>query len=230
MSPISDASISKTLQNIFQRGAHFIPDEFTGTGAPGNYLEFLFGVDGGNQDMPDTGNWELKFHGGKSLMTLFHLQSAPRGSLRGLVDDFGWLDAKGRTSFRHTIRGGREPSIHGFYVVNEDSKIIVRNINSQTGPVPYWTHDALINRFASKFRKLIVVSGEKNGREILFNHADLFQEPQTTRFIRAIEEGLVAIDFDARTTDGSGLRDHGTKFRINYSDLPFLYHHQRRIP
>lgn len=95
MSPISDASISKTLQNIFQRGAHFIPDEFTGTGAPGNYLEFLFGVDGGNQDMPDTGNWELKFHGGKSLMTLFHLQSAPRGSLRGLVDDFGWLDAKG---------------------------------------------------------------------------------------------------------------------------------------
>ncbi len=35
----------------------------------------------------------------------------------------------------------------------------------------------------------------------------------------------MAIDFDARTTDGSGLglRDHGTKFRINIDDLQHLY-------
>ncbi|AIC11353.1 hypothetical protein D934_08125 [Xylella fastidiosa subsp. sandyi Ann-1] len=41
----------------------------------------------------------------------------------------------------------------------------------------------------------------------------------------------MAIDFDARTTDGSGLglRDHGTKFRINIDDLQHLYGKNKRF-
>ena len=93
----------------------------------------------------------------------------------------------------------------------------------------YWPHDLLITRFASKFRRLVVVSGERLERQIRYARADLFAEPRITQLIKAIEIGLIAIDFDARTSSGHGLRDHGTKFRINYRDLPYLYYHHDEI-
>ena len=38
------------------------------------------------------------------------------------------------------------------------------------------------------------------------------------RFIQAIRDGKIYIDFDARTG-----HNHGTKFRIKYNDIPSLY-------
>ena len=38
------------------------------------------------------------------------------------------------------------------------------------------------------------------------------------KFIQAIRDGKIYIDFDARTG-----HNHGTKFRIRYSDIPSLY-------
>ncbi|MGC6485557.1 MAG: MvaI/BcnI family restriction endonuclease [Candidatus Puniceispirillales bacterium] len=229
MSPISNIDLSKTVQRIINDEWQSIPDSFTGTGAPGNFLEHLFGIDGGNFDTPDTGNWELKFHGGGSLLTLFHQQSFPKGNLHKIVRGFGWEDNNGYTSFRHTIRGGNVSTGRGFYITNENAQINVKNVETGDKVLAYWPHDILMTRFASKFRRLVVVSGERRDRLIRFQYADIFKEPKTSQFIQAIEEGVVAIDFDARTTDGRGLRDHGTKFRINFRDLPLLYHHYRRI-
>ena len=136
---------------------------------------------------------------------------------------------KGFIAFRHTIRGGDEATARGFFVTNYDEQIQVRNINAKEKVLAYWPHDLLINRFASKFRRLVVVSGERLDRQIRYARADLFTEPRITQLIKAIEIGLIAIDFDARTSSGHGLRDHGTKFRINYRDLPYLYYHHDEI-
>ena len=38
------------------------------------------------------------------------------------------------------------------------------------------------------------------------------------KFIDAIEDGFVYVDFDARTG-----HNHGTKFRINFKDIPKVY-------
>ena len=38
------------------------------------------------------------------------------------------------------------------------------------------------------------------------------------KFIDAIESGFVYVDFDARTG-----HNHGTKFRINFKDIPKVY-------
>ena len=50
-------------------------------------------------------------------------------------------------------------------------------------------------------------------------------------FCNALEKGVVYIDFDARTQkgEGSALRNHGTKFRVNISDIGSLYRFSKKI-
>lgn len=38
------------------------------------------------------------------------------------------------------------------------------------------------------------------------------------KFINAVEDGCLYVDFDARTG-----HNHGTKFRINFKDIPKVY-------
>lgn len=94
---------------------------------------------------------------------------------------------------------------------------------------PYWTHDRLLNAFASKFRRLIVVKGRKRRDQVRYDVAHLYWEPRVTLFVGAVERGVVAIDFDARTNNGRGLRNHGTKFRVEYDDLRHLYANRQKF-
>ncbi|MEG9884594.1 MAG: MvaI/BcnI family restriction endonuclease [Hyphomicrobiales bacterium] len=59
---------------------------------------------------------------------------------------------------------------------------------------------------------------------VKYGNARLCWEPNATGFINAIDQGIIAIDFDAHTqATGRGLRDHGTKFRIKPDGLERLY-------
>lgn len=173
-----------------------------------------------NRDTPDSGKWELKFHSGTSLLTLFHKTPEPKNNMHSIVRTFGWPDAQSRTSFRHTIFG-RSP--RGFVVVNENSRIIVRNTEVSDVLPPYWTHNTLINAFVYKLRRLAVVHGERKAGKVRYLSARLHWEPDSSRFINALVTGMIAIDFDARTTETDALRDHGTKFRIAIENLKYLY-------
>lgn len=224
MASVTDADLYARLRGVLERGWVKIPDRhgYRGTGAPGNMLEELLGLKTSNLDTPDAGKWEIKFHSRTALLTLFHLEAKPPGHMHQMVRKFGWPDQKGRISFRHTIKGR---SSMGFYVTNESNRITVRNDSHGNDMVwPYWTHDALMNAFASKFRRLIVVKGRKSRGKVKYELAHLYREPQITLFVGAIASGSVAIDFDARTQNGHGLRNHGTKFRVQYNDLKHLYH------
>ena len=153
MTPMSDDELFYRLRELIGRGWIDIPDNpgYGGTGAPGILLEELLGIRGGNLDIPDAGRWELKFHSRKSLLTLFHLEAEPRGHMRQMVRRFGWKDAQGRTSFRHTIRGS---SAMGFSVSNENSRIVIRNDSAPDMVQPYWTHDRLYQRICLKAQKV----------------------------------------------------------------------------
>ena len=83
-------------------------------------LEDLLEVNANNRDTPDLNDWEIKFHGGNALITLFHKDPEPRGIIRNMVHGYGWEDDKRRISFRHTIKGRSE---RGFVVVNERDRI-----------------------------------------------------------------------------------------------------------
>ena len=226
MVAISDAVFFARLKTVIEQGWIQIPDRrgYGGSGGPGLLLEEMIGIDPNNRDGPDTGIWELKYHGGTAPITLFHLTPQPKGNMHNVVRGYGWPDTRGRTSFRHTIWG---KSPRGFYVVNEANQIIVRNEAQGIHPdiiPPCWTHDSLINAFIYKLRRLAVVQGKKRGGQVRYETAHLHWEPNASGFIRAIERGMIAIDFDARTNlEGQSLRDHGTKFRVKLDDLRHLY-------
>lgn len=224
---LSDNETFERVRDILSSGWHDLSDySYGGTGAPGKILEELLGVDGQNFDIPDAGKWEVKFHSGSALLTLFHLEAQPKGYLHHIVREFGWTNPKGGLSFRHTIRGRSD---RGFYVADEADRITVRNDSTSDMTWPYWTHDDLINAFVSKFRRLIVVKGVKRNGRVRYDTAHVYREPQSRLFVNAMPSGIVAIEFDARTSNGRGLRNHGTKFRIAYDDLSRLYHYSKRL-
>lgn len=63
----------------------------------------------------------------------------------------------------------------------------------------------------------MAVCGErrtKDGiKQVKYEAARLVWEPDATSFVDMIANGTVAIDVDARTNNGRGLRNQGTKFR-----------------
>lgn len=229
--PKSSTATFKVINEVLKMGWLDMPDEksYQGTGAPGRLLEKLLGIAENNNDGPDLNDWEIKYHGGGTLITLLHKSPEPWGIMNTIVHEHGW-PAKENISFRHTLKGGE--SDRGFYIVNEPDRIVVRNRHKDI-VVPYWTHDILLNAAGSKLRRLIIVDGQykKTQRKVIYTGATAYWGFKITDFAAAVAKGAVRIDFDARTTKGRGtpLRDHGTKFRVSSDDLSSLYEHRKKI-
>ena len=227
--PQSSKTAFKVIREIIQMGYVDIPPKFNGAGAPGNTLEFLLDVKENNNDSPDLLDWEIKFHGGNALLTLFHKDPEPRGIINNVVNTYGWENKKGQISFRHTIKGKSE---RGFEIINTNNRIEVIN-NDKKDITPYWTHNTILNAIGSKLRRLILVHGgvNKGERKVIYNSATAYWDLNLLGICEAIERGTIYIDFDARTTGvkGTSLRNHGTKFRIHINDIGVLYENSIEI-
>lgn len=200
---------------------------YNGTGGPGNFLEDLIGLTAGNQDIADIIGWEVKYFTAKTnLITLFHKEPGPAGIVRYMVSKYGWKDAKGRLSFRHTISGRSDR----FQVVTDAGNVIIRPLKGN-GPVPMWTHDTLLNIAGGKLRRLLLVKGERKGRNVRFFYADCFENLHLTLLIAELAQGTLAVDFDAREAKpgSKGLRNHGTKFRVRPDNVCRLYLKKERF-
>lgn len=228
--PRSKREMISRLNEVLEAGWQEMPPgpkRYNGAGGPGNYLEDLLGLSAGNQDIPDCVGWEVKFYTPKTaLMTLFHKEPDSKDILRYFVSKYGWKDKQGRLSFRHTIKGASDR----FKVVNDSGNIVVRPLKGK-GPVPKWTHDTLLNVAGGKLRRLVAVQGRRQGRLVKFDYADLFEDLHITHLIKDIVSGKIAVDFDVREKEAGAkvLRNHGTKFRIQPSNLARLYEKHRRL-
>jgi hypothetical protein len=222
--PKSSKETFDLIKEIIDMGEVDIPQKYIGnTGAPGNTLEFLMDVQENNFDSPDYRDWEMKFHGGSSLITLLHKEPEPKGIINEMVDVFGWPNEKGQLSFRHTF-GGASPL--GFFVENNEGRVYIKNRNNPSF-VAFWEHNALLNTWAAKLRRLILLEGdviEKKTR-VIYKRAYAFWDLRLLDICGLIQDGTIRIDFDARTREGigSGIRNHGTKLRIDIRDIPKLY-------
>ena len=228
--PKNRGALFDAVRTLIEHGWYEMPDErrYRGTSGPGNYLEDLLGLKAGNKDIPDAVGWELKWFTAKtSLITLFHkTPDGPQNVMRYLVRKHGWKDDKGRMSFRHTIKGKSDR----FRVFDDDNRITVRPLKGN-GIVPYWSQDVLVGAVGGKLRRLLLVFGERKGRQVRFLRADAFETFLLSEFVYELTRGGIAIDFDAReATPGSpGLRDHGTKFRIPPDSICRLYAKKERL-
>lgn len=227
--PQSFRNASALVRDIIRMGEIPIPDQFRGDGAPGNTLEHLLNVNRNNYDSPDYLDWEIKFHGGTSLLTFFHKEPQPRGGLTSFVERYGWPGANDQISFRHTISGS---SPRGFIITNANDRISIANVTDPALEV-YWTHNTILSAFGAKLRRLILINGRVNkvARTVIYNNATAYWDLNLLGICEAIENGTIYIDFDCRTTRGRGtaLRNHGTKFRINVDNIGVIYENFRVI-
>ncbi|MBF8249978.1 MAG: hypothetical protein HW400_579 [Candidatus Levybacteria bacterium] len=150
---------------------------------------------------------------------------------------------KGEMSFRQTIHG-QSRSDRGFMVVIDrpekkilisfDSKSVdiehkgwLESVKQRVGleelnPQPYWGFDDLEHKAGTKLLNSFYVQAEvkveKKIEYYKYTKALMLQKFSFDGFLKALEEGKVLVDFDAR----SG-HNHGTKFRLRQDSLPTLY-------
>src|SRR5579883_3383960 len=131
-----------------------------------------------------------------------------------------------RLSFRHTIAGKSDR----FRVDSDGNQIVVRPVKGN-GPVPYWTHDELLNIAGGKIRRMVLVKGERTGRKVRYLQADCYENLHIGFFIYELVRGTIRIDFDVREAKpgSKGLRNHGTKFRVSPDDVCRLYTKKERL-
>jgi len=146
-------------------------------------------------------------------------------------------------SFRQTIHG-MERSDRGFMVeidkINrkvlisfDSSKVDSRHAEwlesvkkrvglGELSPQPYWGFDDLNHKAGIKLMNTFYVQAEvmKDGQKEFFhyNRILILRGFSVDNFVKALVEGSVLVDFDAR----SG-HNHGTKFRLRQSARPTLY-------
>jgi hypothetical protein len=151
--------------------------------------------------------------------------------------------SSGEMSFRQTIHSLKH-SDRGFIVkldrdarkvlVSFDAKMVsekhkewLRRVEHQVGlgelnPQPYWGFDDLAHKAGTKLLNCFYVQAEvktKNRQEYYwYNKVQMLKKFDFERLLQAFAEGLMFVDFDAR----SG-HNHGTKFRIRQNVLPMLY-------
>ncbi len=228
--PNTRKELFERIRAVIEHGPYDMPEgkRYNGTGAPGLFMEDLLGATAGSKDLPDAIGWELKWHTDKTnLITLFHKEATgPQHIMRYMVKRYGWKDSQGRLSFRHTIKGKSEL----FRVDTDTGQVIVRPVKGN-GSVPYWLHEELLAAAGAKLRRLVLVKGEKKKRSVRFLQADAFETFHLADFIYELIRGSIALDFDCRESKpgSTGLRNHGTKFRVEPGAVCRLYLKKERI-
>ena len=150
---------------------------------------------------------------------------------------------KGEMSFRLTIHGLSRGD-RGFMVkidraekrvlISFDSKSVdirhkkwLKSVEKRVGlgeldPQPYWGFDDLEHKAGTKLLNAFYVQAEvKTERKKEYYHYTkvmMLQKFSFEGFLKALEEGKILVDFDARTR-----HNHGTKFRMRQDCLPMLY-------
>jgi len=146
-------------------------------------------------------------------------------------------------SFRQTI-GGHNRSDRGFTVVvdRKQKKVLIsfdasvvadrhsawlNTVKKRIGlkeldPQPYWGFDDLLHKAGTKLHNCFYVQAQVkriDGAEYFHYDKILMLKKLTIeKFVVAIENNDILVDFDARTG-----HNHGTKFRLRQNKLPDLY-------
>lgn len=151
--------------------------------------------------------------------------------------------SQGEMSYRQTIHGNSR-SDRGFKVIidRNERKILIsfdaKNVDprhkiwlqaveknvglGELDPQPYWGFDDLEHKAGTKLLNAFYVQAEVEVRRkkeyYHYTKVMMLQKFSFEGFLKALEEGKILVDFDARTG-----HNHGTKFRMRQDCLPMLY-------
>jgi len=230
-------ALVSAVQDIIASGPYKC--RYKGDGRAGNLMEDLLGISSNNYDVADAVGFEIKTSRNPNTpITLFHKDPLPRntkyvqGAVNRLVQNYGWPSehhGKPVKSFRATIYGtwSNQAGNVTLNVTANEEKICILYENQEQA---YWDSNALISAASAKLRNILYVKAFiQSDSHVRYIGAQIFETFSPFKFLQAINQGIVAIDFDARTNpDRESIRNHGTKFRIKEKDIHFVY--QKIIP
>ena len=189
-----------------------------------------------------------------SLVTLLHMEPEPRAEHivpNLLLPQFGWPDKKrvNELSFRQTLNALQftdrgftitlDRSANKLMVSFDFDKVDTRHIDwvqslqargsmGSLQPQPYWDVQELSLKVSTKMLNAFFVEADASnifGQPCFKIHSVLtLQGFSTDRFMQAIDDGNIYVDFDARTH-----HNHGTKFRLRNYALPTLYQYVDKV-
>jgi hypothetical protein len=196
MKIITKEQLINELRNIKNSG--WIKNARHGNvGGIGNTLEDILGIEENNLPIPNAAEWELKTQRANtsSLTTLFHMEPSPRAFNfvpQILLPNYGWKHEKAEINYPENEMSFRQ-TISG--KGRSDRGFMV-----------------VINRSERKVKK------EKGKEYFMYDKILMLQKFSIDKFLLALENNDVLVDFDARTG-----HNHGTKFRLRQNRLPDLY-------
>ena len=186
--------------------------------------------------------------GSSSLTTLFHMEPSPRALRfvpNIFLPLYGWEHhtIPNEMSFRQTINGLSRTDRGFKVVIDRNARKILISFNSdavttrhsdwlksveervrlgELNPQPFWGFNDLYHKAGTKLLNCFYIRAEvkREGGNEYFWYRDIMilQEFSFDNFLKAIDEGFLLVDFDARTG-----HNHGTKFRLRQDKLPYLY-------
>lgn len=166
--------------------------------------------------LPNYG-WKHQEAGGKygdGEVSFRQTISAKSRSDRGFTVIVDRLEKKVRVSFDVNYVEYR----HSEWLDSVRSKVGVGELN----PQPYWGFDDLFHKAGTKLLNCFFVEAQtkkENDKEFFkYEKVMMLKKFSQEKLIEAIEDGLILVDFDAR----SG-HNHGTKFRFKMGRLNELY-------
>ncbi len=189
-----------------------------------------------------------------SLTTLLHMEPSPRAIKfvpKVFLPLYGWKHQtiSREMSFRQTING-LSCSDRGFKVVVDRAarKVLIsfnakcvsgkhkkwlNSVKKKVGlaelnPQPYWGFDDLFHKAGTKLLNCFYIRADvktEKGKEYFwYKEIMILQKFSLDKFIKAIVDGFILVDFDARTG-----HNHGTKFRLRQDKMPELYEYIKKI-
>lgn len=107
---------------------------------------------------------------------------------------------------------------HAEWRASVESRIGTGDVN----PNPFWTFREIEEKLSSKINNLMYIRADRKtegGEEFFkYNQMEAYVDPTLERFLSLIKDGIIYVDFDARTG-----HNHGTKFRMRPARKTDLY-------
>ena len=170
--------------------------------------------------------WTHKEAGGKYPENEMSFRSTTRANeftIRGFKIDVDRKEEKIKFVFNHTMVNIELPEIKSW--LNSVKK---RVGNGPLNPEPYWGFMDLRRTIGEKINNCIYVIADRkieNKHEyFLYKELYMLHEFSFHKFLVAVENGYVQVDFDART-----YHNHGTKFRIKQGYWKEIYNKSELI-
>ena len=210
------------------KSAGFIKSHRKGDTGVGHTFEQELGLTENCVSGPDIDGKELKAarKGAGGKQTLFTKEGEWKMHQLQFIETFGFPHTthEGEMSAQSTVT--RTKNNRGFWIYTSDEYVSVMNEDVE---IVRWDWNSLINQFAHKFPSCIKVYADVEKRDGVeyfhYNEAYVYSSTNKNLFRKAIEDDVISIDLRLRTqyNEGKGVRNRGTAFRINHSEMDKLF-------